>query len=87
MTPEQNQAMSTCFACTGFERNPATHVYRSACIDCSARSIARSPLFDAQQDGISGKYRAALDRAFKGDWQTGDSLVRRWAEKIRGVAA
>lgn len=84
MTDEQNQAIS-CFACTDFERNPLSGSYRAGCAECQIRSIARGPaFFMAQQTGLIGKaYRAALDRAFAGNWRAGHEIVKERAAKLK----
>ncbi len=74
----------TCPACTAYAKNPNSGSYRASCLDCSIRSIAQGPAFhEAQQTGtISKGYRAALERAFAGDWRRGHQVVKDWAAKI-----
>lgn len=78
-----------CYACLSFAQNPLSGQYKSGCIDCSTRSIARSPAyFESQKAGsITPRYRAALERAFTGDWKAGHAAVKAWAERMSGVAA
>lgn len=79
--------MTTCFACAEFERNPQTVSVKAGCLECAARSIAASHAFyAAEQCDEPAKYRTVLDRVFHGDQKTGDTMVRRWAERM-GVAA
>ena len=72
----------SCYACTAFAHDAQSTVYKSDCIECRARSIARSPVYgEATRAGVmTPKYRAALDRAFLGDLETGLALVSRYAE-------
>ena len=72
----------SCYACAAFALNPQSTLYKSGCINCQARSIANSPAYcEATRAGVmTPKYRAALDRAFFGDLQTGLALVSRYAE-------
>lgn len=79
----------TCFFCIEFDRNPGFDQYKSGCISCSTRSIASSPAYQerAKDAPIEGKYRAALERAFHGDWKAGHELVERFAERLKGVVA
>ena len=78
----------TCYACASFADNPLSGQYKSGCIDCSTRSIARSQAYTERDEDapIDGKYRAALERAFTGDWRTGHAAVKAWVEKVNGVA-
>lgn len=70
----------TCSACA--DNRAGKHgSYRAGCLECAARSLARGPLFHAAQQAgaITKEYRAALDRAFKGDIQRGHEMVKRCA--------
>lgn len=73
----------TCFACESFTKNPLTGAYKAGCRECSARSIAASPAYQERPKDapIEGKYRAALERAFHGDWKSGHELVKQFAER------
>ena len=72
----------SCYACTAFALDAQSTLYKSGCIECRARSIANSPAYcEAARAGVmTPKYRAALDRAFLGDLQTGLAFVSRYAE-------
>lgn len=74
----------SCYACTAFALNQQSAIYKSGCLDCKARSIANSPAYcEAARAGVmTPKYRAALDRAFLGDLETGLALVSRYADRV-----
>lgn len=71
----------SCYACTAFAHDAQSTLYKSGCMHCLARSIANSPAYcEATRAGVmTPKYRAALDRAFLGDLETGLALVNRYA--------
>lgn len=77
--------MADCPACTSYASNPASGAYRAGCPECATRSLARSPaFFESQQQGaITKQYRAALERAFAGDWKRGHEVVKAWREKLQ----
>lgn len=76
----------TCPACTAYAKNQNSGDYRASCLDCSIRSIAQGPaFFEAQRTGMISKgYRAALERAFAGDWRMGHKVVKDLADKLKG---
>lgn len=73
--------MTSCPACAEFERNPRTHSFNSACLECQARSIAGSPAYfnSAASKTILAPYAKAMRRAFSGNW-----LV--WHERVKHYA-
>jgi len=82
----------SCPDCQHFAQNPAWAGYRASCHECQARSIAQSPVFhDALMDrqkggnGFPPQYKAALQRAFRGDWQTFHIRVKHYAGLIKKV--
>lgn len=70
----------TCTACTDNQAGKRGS-YRAGRLECAARSLSRGPLFHAAQQAgaITKEYRAALDRAFAGDIQSGHEMVKRCA--------
>lgn len=74
--------INPCPACAEFERNPRTHSFNSACLECQARSIAGSAAYfnAASSKTIPQAYRAVLQRAFGGAW-----IV--WHERVKYYAA
>lgn len=80
----------TCPDCLRFAQDHNWHTYRASCLECQARSIAQSPAFhDALMDrqkggnGFPPKYKEALQRAFRGDWQTFHIRVKHYAGLIK----
>jgi len=79
----------SCSDCVHFAQNPNWGGYRAGCLECCARSIAQSPAFhDALMDrqkganGFPPRYKEALQRAFRGDWQTFHVRVKHYAGLI-----
>jgi hypothetical protein len=78
-----------CPACTQYASNPSSGAYRAGCTECATRSLALSPaFFESQRQGaITKQYRAALERAFAGDWRRGHEVVKAWKiNPIEGIA-
>lgn len=81
----------SCLDCQHFAQNPNWGGYRAGCLECQARSIAQSPAYfnAAAAKGITESYKAALQRAFQGDWITWHERVKHYAElaeKAKGKA-
>lgn len=75
----------TCTACASFAKSPTSGAYKAGCQVCAIRSIANSPAYwESQRLGaITAQYRAALERAFAGDWKAGHLAVKAWVGKLK----
>ncbi|MDE2104027.1 MAG: hypothetical protein KGL39_42715 [Patescibacteria group bacterium] len=78
--------MTACPACADFAQNPRTGSTRAQCLECRARSIADSPIYDnaAKANAITAPYKAALERAFGGDWLVWHERVKHYAALLKG---
>lgn len=81
----------TCGACKLAERNPMTGHRLSGCLECEARTLAKSDGFRASMahGRFRDDYTAALKAIVGDDGAALDKLhqaVRRWDVRIRGAA-
>jgi hypothetical protein len=71
------------------EKNILTGAYHAACFECSARSIANSPMFfnarqwsSAHGGEMHYEYKQKLVQAADGAWRAMHESVKRWAARI-----
>ena len=76
----------TCEACQAAIDNPASGRVNTACPDCKARSLAKSPTWaDARAaNAMTPGYRSALRAVFGKDWREGHEKVKHWDAVLKG---
>lgn len=77
--------MTACPDCQKLAEYSFWHGYSADRLECRARDIARVPAYfeSAKAKAITEPYKAALQRAFQGDWTTWHARVKHYAGLIK----
>lgn len=73
-----------CIGCSHAAKDPQTGYFSAGCFQCSARSLAGSPIYHAADaaGAITPGYRDALQGMFGTNWKHAHERVRYWAGVI-----
>ncbi len=85
------QPTRPCEACASFARNRQTGSFQSGCIECDARHLSQSPVYEASAaaGALTETYKWALKNIVGegGDWKALHAKVKAYAEQIKAARA